>query len=64
MFGTFAVPCHLLATMPFIMFHGTRGTHDGQGLSNPPDLTCQAFDFVISSSGLVEVVEGAETVAA
>jgi hypothetical protein len=38
--------------------------HDGHGLSNPPDLACQALAFVISSSGREDAVEGTATVAA
>ena len=62
--GLFAVPLNLLAIMAFIMVKGTSGVHDGQGLSNPPVLTCQALDLVSSSSGFGAVVVGAATVAA
>lgn len=62
--GRFASPENLLEIMPFMMVHGTRGVQEGQGLSKPPDLTCQALDFVISSSGFETVVVDVAMVAA
>ncbi len=64
MLGLFPVPLILLIAMALIMVQGCNGVHDGHGLSKPPDWTCQAFAFVIWSSGLEDVVAGEATVAA
>ena len=64
MSGLLPVPVNLLMAMALMMVQGTSGVHEGHGLSKPPDLTCQDFAFVISSSGLDDAVAGEATLAA